>query len=89
MGTPHIKARAALKTKRSVVHEPAFPPAITLNGGRLFFDRHLLENYKRALIGEEPLPRDEKPIELVPATQAAGELGFGRVTLGRRLRKVA
>ena len=65
--------------------EPEFPPAITLNG-RLYFDRHLLENYKRALLGLASLPRDERaPIELVPSAQVVKEFGFGRRTLGRRI----
>ena len=65
--------------------EPEFSPAITMNG-RLYFDRHLLENYKRALLGLSPLPRDEQaPIKLVPSAQVTEEFGFGRRTLGRRI----
>jgi hypothetical protein len=55
--------------------------------GRLFFDYHDGENFKRKLLGLPPLERDPKaPIKLVPANQFAVELGCHRRTLGRRIR---
>jgi hypothetical protein len=65
---------------------PDFPTPTRIRG-RLFFDRHAFENFKRKLLGLEPLERDPKAvIELVPAGQAATELGRHRRTLGRRIR---
>jgi hypothetical protein len=62
-------------------------PAPIRHAGRLVWDRHGIENYKRALIGLPPLGRDpEAPIKLVTAKQLADELPFGRRTLGRRVR---
>ena len=59
-------------------------PNPTRQRGRLYWDRFEFENYKRGLAGIALLERDlSKPIELVPATQIARELGFGRRTLGR------
>jgi hypothetical protein len=62
-----------------------FPTAIVKHG-RKYFLRHQLENYKRALAG---LPLIDEGgvsvIELVPAPQAAEELGQSRRTLGRRM----
>jgi hypothetical protein len=64
---------------------PDFPTPTRIRG-RLFFDRHVFENFKRQLLGLEPLERDPKAvIELVPAGQAATELGRHRRTLGRRI----
>jgi len=61
-------------------------PAPTNIGGRLYFERHEIENYKRALLGLPLLERDPRvPIELVPAGRFAEELGRSRRTLGRRL----
>ncbi len=65
--------------------EPEFPKPIRLRG-RLFFDRHPVENYKRALLGLPPLERDpNKPIELLSAKQLKDEIGVNRRTLGRRV----
>ncbi len=61
-------------------------PAPTKINGRIFYERHGTENYKRALLGLPPLERDPRaPIELVPANIFAAELGFHRRTLGRRI----
>ena len=63
-----------------------FPAPFRLNG-RLMWDRHEAENYKRALIGLAPLERDPNaPIKLITAKQLAEELPFGRRTLGRRVK---
>lgn len=62
-------------------------PAPYRRGGRLYFDRHEFENFKRQMIGLAPLERDpSKPIEFIPAPQAATELPYGRRTLGRLVR---
>ena len=62
-------------------------PAPIRHAGRLVWERHGIENYKRALIGLPPLERDpEEPIKLVTAKQLAEELPFGRRTLGRRVK---
>ncbi len=56
--------------------------------GRLFFDRHEVENYKRALLGLPLLERDpQTPIQLVSANQFADELGKHRRSLGRQIRE--
>jgi hypothetical protein len=61
------------------------PNPITKNG-RKYFLRHQLENYKRALAGLPLIDEsDVSVIELVPAPQAAKELGQSRRTLGRRM----
>jgi hypothetical protein len=65
---------------------PEFPAPIRLNG-RLVWDCHPYENYKRALIGLEPLERDPlAPIVFVTAAQLAEELPYGRRTIGRRVK---
>jgi hypothetical protein len=65
--------------------EPEFPPPTRI-GRRLFFDRHVIENYKRELLGLPLLERDPRaPIELVPALQLSEELGRHRRTIGRRI----
>lgn len=62
-----------------------FPTAIVKNG-RKYFLRHQLENYKRALAALPLIDEsDVSVIELVPAPQAAEELGQSRRTLGRRM----
>jgi hypothetical protein len=66
-----------------------FPTPIIKNGRRYFL-RHQLENYKRGL-GGLPLIDEASVsvIELVPAPQAAEELGQSRRTLGRRMKGTA
>jgi len=64
-----------------------FPSPIKQNG-RLYFFRRQLEEYKRALAGLPPEPWNGID-ELVPATLAAREFGFGRRTLGRRITDAA
>ena len=63
-------------------------PILTRQNGRLYGLRHEFEAYKRELAGLPPLQLDpNRPVELVPATQIAAELGFGRRPLGRRIAK--
>jgi hypothetical protein len=65
---------------------PEFPPPYR-HRGRLMWDRHGFENYKRALMGLPPLERDpHAPIVFVTATQLAEELPYGRRTIGRRVK---
>ena len=60
-------------------------PAPTRINGRLFIERHQFENAKRAALGLPLLERDPTaPIELVPASTVAEELGRHRRTIGRR-----
>lgn len=55
--------------------------------GRLIWARHDIENYKRSLMGLLPVERDpQTPIVFVTAKQLAGELPYGRRTLGRRIK---
>jgi hypothetical protein len=55
-------------------------------GGRLVFDRHAVENFKRSLVGLDHLERDARePITFVDANQVAAELGTTRRTVGRRI----
>ena len=62
---------------------------------RVYFARHKFERYKRALlslahgtVATESVDEVEPAVvELVPATQAARELGVHRRTLGRRIAK--
>jgi hypothetical protein len=62
-----------------------FPSPVTKNG-RNYFLRHQLENYKRGLAGLPLIPDCAVAvIELVPAPQAAEELGHSRRTLGRHM----
>jgi hypothetical protein len=63
-----------------------FPPS-SLIGGRHFFARHEVENYKRKLMGLTPTERDPvAPITFVTAQQLSDELQIDRRTLGRRIR---
>jgi hypothetical protein len=63
-----------------------FPAPFRLNG-RLMWDRHPIENYKRSLMGLPPLERDpQAPITFVSAKQLSAELPYGRRTLGRRVK---
>lgn len=62
-----------------------FPAPIRM-GGRLRFDHHDAENYKRALAG---LPLNDRnpsdPIRFVSASDLCADLGIDRRTLGRRV----
>jgi hypothetical protein len=65
---------------------PEFP-APYRHAGRLMWDRHNVENYKRALMGIPPVERDPNaPIHFVTAKQLAEELPYGRRTIGRRIK---
>jgi hypothetical protein len=65
---------------------PEFPAPIRL-GGRLRFDLHEHENYKRALAGLALLQRGQsEPIRFVDAATVCRDLGVDRRTLGRRVR---
>jgi hypothetical protein len=67
-------------------HHPELPAPFRLNG-RLVWDRHEVENYKRALMGLPLVERDpQHPIVLVTARQLEAELPYGRRTLGRRVK---
>jgi hypothetical protein len=62
-------------------------PTPTRIGGRLFFDRHEVENHKRKLMRLTPIERDPSaPIVFVTAQQISDELQIDRRTLGRRIR---
>ncbi len=62
-------------------------PAPFRHAGRLMWDRHEIENYKRVLMGLAPLERDpHATIVFVSAKQVSSELPLGRRTLGRRVR---
>jgi hypothetical protein len=66
---------------------PEFPTPFR-HSGRLVWDRHSVENYKRQLIGLEPVERDpQTPITFVTARQLTTELPFGRRTIGRRIKE--
>jgi hypothetical protein len=65
---------------------PEFPAPFRLNG-RLVWDRHQVENYKRTLMGLDAVERDPNAtIVFVTAAQLTSELPYGRRTLGRRVR---
>jgi hypothetical protein len=80
-----IKERPAppVATEQAKTSTPEFPAPLRLNG-RLFFDRHAIENFKRAAFGLPPEERTSE-IKLIPAGQVAKEFGFARRTLGRRV----
>jgi hypothetical protein len=65
-------------------------PAPHRRAGRLWWDRHEIENYKRLLMGLAPVERDpNSPIVFVSARQLTVEIGVGRRSLGRYVRKAA
>jgi hypothetical protein len=65
---------------------PDFPSPFR-HAGRLIWDRHAIENYKRILMGLLPAERDpQAPIVFVTAKQLTEELPYGRRTIGRRMR---
>jgi hypothetical protein len=64
---------------------PKFPMPIRF-GGRLRFDLHEHENYKRALAGLPAVERREaEPIRFVDASAVCVDLAIDRRTLGRRV----
>jgi len=75
--------RHASSSTDEVTNVYPFPPFVEQEG-RLYCFRSKLETYKAALAGLPP-PTSPAIDTLVPAAQAASELGFGRRTLGRRL----
>jgi hypothetical protein len=63
-----------------------FPAPIRF-GGRLRFDHHEHENYKRALAGLPAVERGEgESIRFVDASAVCADLAIDRRTLGRRVR---
>jgi hypothetical protein len=65
---------------------PEFPAPIRF-GGRLRFDQHEHENYKRALAGLPALERGEaEPIRFIDASIVCADLAIDRRTLGRRVK---
>jgi hypothetical protein len=65
---------------------PAEFPAPIRFGGRLRFDQHEHENYKRALAGLPAVERsDAEPIRFVDASAVCADLAIDRRTLGRRV----
>ena len=63
-----------------------FPTPVRV-GGRLFFERHEVENHKRKLMRLAPVERDSsKSISFATANQVCDELQIDRRTLGRRVR---
>jgi hypothetical protein len=53
-------------------------------GGKLLWEQFEIENFKRSLIGLEPLDRDHsKPIVFMTAKQISAELPYARRTLGK------
>lgn len=66
--------------------QPKFP-AVSRFGSRLRFDRHAIENYKRALAGLPAVERGaDDPIRFVDAATVCDDLAIDRRTLGRRIR---
>jgi hypothetical protein len=64
---------------------PKFPKPVHMKGLRLF-DRYKLEEFKRALLGLPPIPRDpDKPIELATAATVRSEFGISHSTLDRHV----
>ena len=60
-----------------------FPTPGRVNG-RLYFDRHAVENFKRQLVGLGPVERNSRePITFIDATTVANELGVCRRTVSR------
>jgi hypothetical protein len=69
------------------VDEQAHFPTPVRMGGRLFFDRHEVENHKRQLMRLASVERDPStPIVFVTAQQISEELQIDRRTLGRRVK---
>jgi hypothetical protein len=66
--------------------QPEFPAPIRF-GGRLRFDAHEYENFKRALAGLPAVERREaEPIRFVDAAAVCTDMAIDRRTLGRRVR---
>jgi hypothetical protein len=66
--------------------QPEFPVPIRF-GGRLRFDQHEHENYKRALAGLPAVERSEaEPIRFDDASAVCADLVIDRRTLGRRVK---
>jgi hypothetical protein len=70
-------------------NKPEFPTPHR-RAGRLWWDRHEIKNYKRILMGLAPVERDpSSTIVFVNARQLTVEIGVGRRSLGRYVRKAA
>jgi hypothetical protein len=64
-------------------------PAPLRMGGKLLWEQFEIENFKRSLIGLEPLDRDHsKPIVFMTAKQISAELPYARRGRGSRSRRV-
>ena len=64
---------------------PEFPAPCRI-GGRLRFEHHQLENYKRALAGLPPRERGaDQQVRFITATTVCSDLAIDRRTLGRRV----
>ena len=64
---------------------PQFPAPFRM-GGKLLWEQFEIENFKRGLIGLEPLERDDsKPIVFMTAQQISAELPYQRRTLGKMI----
>jgi hypothetical protein len=62
---------------------PQFPAPFRM-GGKLLWVSFEIENFKRELIGLEPLERDDsKPVVFLTARQISAELPYARRTLGK------
>jgi hypothetical protein len=63
-----------------------FPAPIRF-GGRLRFDHHEHENYKRSLAGLPAVERNPcEPIRFIDASTVCADLAIDRRTLGRRVK---
>ena len=65
---------------------PEFPAPVRF-GGRLRFDLHEHENYKRSLAGLRTVERNPtEPIRFIDASSVCADLAIDRRTLGRRVK---
>jgi hypothetical protein len=64
---------------------PQFPAPFRM-GGKLLWEQFEIENFKRVLIGLDPLERDEsRPIVFMTARQISAELPYQRRTIGKMI----
>jgi hypothetical protein len=65
--------------------QPEFPVPVRY-GGRLRFEEHPYENFKRALAGLPPIEREpNSPIRFIDASAVCADLAIDRRTLGSGL----